>query len=167
MELFDNNGAEFSKCRQYRYVLWRIWDESKPSVMFIGLNPSTANESNDDPTIRRVKRFAADWGYGGVYMMNLFAYISTDPKQLLFKSHEKIGYKNNNYLKEIAGKCDKIIFAWGSFIEAHERSKQIVNMFPKGKALVINGDGSPRHPLYVKADTIPINMSEPTKNNDA
>ncbi len=156
MELFDNNGAEFSKCGKYRYTLWRIWDKDKPLVMFIGLNPSTANESDDDPTIRRVKRFAADWGFGGVYMMNLFAYISTDPKKLLFNPHEKIGYKNNNYLKEIAGKCEKIIFAWGSFSEAHVRSKEVIEMFPQAHVLKINNNGSPKHPLYIKADTVPV-----------
>ena len=68
MNLFgphDGNGAVFSPDRIYRYVLYRVWDEAKPRVMFIGLNPSTADESVDDPTIRRCKRFAADWGYGG------------------------------------------------------------------------------------------------------
>ncbi|MCH7724433.1 MAG: DUF1643 domain-containing protein [Bacteroidetes bacterium] len=156
MELFDNNGAEFSEGRKYRYVLWRIWDNNKPLIMFIGLNPSKANEEKTDNTITRVKRFAFDWGYGGVYMMNLFAFVSTDPKKLLFRSHEKIGYFNNNYLKQIAEKCDKIIFAWGSFKEAQERSIEIIKMFPEGQALIINSDGSPRHPLYVKANTIPV-----------
>jgi len=65
------SGAEFSECRKYRYALWRIWDKSKPLVMFIGLNPSTANENVDDPTIRSVCRMTKNNGYGGVYMMNL------------------------------------------------------------------------------------------------
>ena len=123
--------------------------------MFIGLNPSTANKTSNDPTIRRVKRFAADWGFGGVYMMNLFAYISTDPKKLLFREHEKIGYQNNNYLKQIASKCEKVIFAWGSFSAAHVRSKQIIEMFPQAYVLKINNNGSPKHPLYVRANTNP------------
>ena len=66
------SGAEFSPDRKYRYALWRIWDKSNPLIMFIGLNPSKANELKDDPTIRRVRRFAFDWGYGGVYMINYF-----------------------------------------------------------------------------------------------
>ena len=75
-------GAQFTEDRQYRYALWRIWNEDKPLVMFIGLNPSTANEYKNDPTIRRVMRYAADWGYGGVYMMNLFAWVTPYPKEL-------------------------------------------------------------------------------------
>ena len=78
----DDTDAIFSVCRNYRYVLWRIWDNSKPKVMFIGLNPSTANEEIDDPTIRRVKSLAKNWGYGGVYMLNLFTYVTAYPEQL-------------------------------------------------------------------------------------
>ncbi len=67
MDLFnqENNGAIFSECKKYRYLLWRIWDRSKPLVMFIGLNPSIADGETDDPTIRRCKAFVRSWGYGG------------------------------------------------------------------------------------------------------
>lgn len=155
MDLFGKNlnGAQFSGCRNYRYALWRIWDESKPLVMFIGLNPSTANEATDDPTIRRVKRFASDWGFGGVYMMNLFAYVTPYPEELK-KCNDPLG-DNDGWLEKIAEKCDKIIFAWGSFEEATERAKDIMQRFD-GYALIINKDGSPRHPLYVKADIEPV-----------
>ena len=157
MDLFDeiDNGAEFSRCRNYRYALWRIWDKNKPIVMFIGLNPSSANESCDDPTIRRVKRFAFDWGFGGVYMMNLFAYVTPYPEELK-KCVDSLG-DNNSWLKKINLKCDKTIFAWGSFNEATERAKEVVEMFD-GYALVINKNGTPRHPLYVKADIEPVPM---------
>lgn len=154
MDLFNSTGAIFSECRKYRYALWRVWEDSKPFVMFIGLNPSTANEETDDPTIRRVKRFAWDWGYGGVYMMNLFAWVTPDPFEL--KSvPDPIG-KNNDWLKKISRSCNEVIFAWGSFDEAKARSKEVTVMFENSKALVINKDGSPRHPLYVRADTKPI-----------
>lgn len=68
----NSKGAEFSECRKYRYVLWRRWDWKGygNQVMFIGLNPSTADETEDDPTIRRCIRFAKDWGYSGLLMMN-------------------------------------------------------------------------------------------------
>jgi len=75
-------GAEFSDCRKFRYALWRTWDKDKPLIMFIGLNPSTANETDSDPTIRSVGRIAKSNDYGGFYMMNCFPYISTDPKGL-------------------------------------------------------------------------------------
>ena len=75
-----NKGAEFSPCQKYRYKLWRIWDNTLPLVMFIGLNPSTANEINDDHTVSNVGKIAKSNGYGGFYMMNSFPFISTDPK---------------------------------------------------------------------------------------
>ena len=152
-DLFNqmDNGAVFSECRKYRYALWRIWNKNRQLVMFIGLNPSDADESFDDPTIRRVKRFAFDWGYGGVYLMNLFAHITPNPGELE-KSFNPI---NDKWLVDIAAKCDRIIFAWGSFEEAQERGKEIIKMFD-GYALSINKDRSPRHPLYVKKDVKPV-----------
>lgn len=154
MDLFsqEDNGALFSECKKHRHALWRIWDQNKPLVMFIGLNPSTANEHTDDPTIRRVKKFAADWGYGGVYMMNLFTYVTAYPEELI-----KCGDPNYSVLRVMADKCEKIIFAWGSFKEAEDRGREVINMFD-GYALVINSNGSPRHPLYVKADVVPVKM---------
>lgn len=145
----ENNGAKFSDCGKHRLLLWRIWDESKPLIMFIGLNPSTANANTDDPTIRRVKAMANSWGYGGVYMMNLFTYISTDPKQL------NIEHGNSEdcdwYLETTATMVDKIIFAWGNF-EVLGRDKEVKGMFPNSYALHINKNGSPKHPLYVRSD---------------
>lgn len=158
MELFDNNGAEFSKCRKYRYALWRIWDKNKPFVMFIGLNPSKANEEKTDNTITRVKGFAFNWGYGGVYMLNCFPYISTNPDNLKDNGNTA---KNDYWLYKIANKCDKIIFAWGAFKIVKElgRDKELIKMFPNAEALIINKDGTPRHPLYVKADVIPMTFN--------
>jgi hypothetical protein len=78
------SGAEFSECRKYRYVLWRrwAWEGYANQVMFIGLNPSTADEREDDPTIRRCVRFAKDWGYSGILMMNAFAFRATQPADM-------------------------------------------------------------------------------------
>lgn len=153
-DLFGNSGAEFSKDRKYRYALWRIWDESLPKLMVIGLNPSTANETKTDATITRVKGFATSWNYGGFYMMNLFAYVTPYPEELQ-KCSDPLG-DNDGWLEKIAPKCSKVIFAWGNFKEAQERSKQVIKMFPDAYALILNKDGTPRHPLYVKADTIPV-----------
>ena len=146
--LFDDqsSGAEFSGDYKHRYALWRIWDESKPLVMFIGLNPSTANETTNDPTIRRVIGMAKQWGFGGVYMMNCFTYVSTDPNELV---KDKDLEWNNRRLLHIARRCQEIVFAWGAFEAAKERGQELAAMFPKAKALIINQDGSPRHPLYV------------------
>jgi len=151
LDLFtnENAGAIFSESKNYRYVLWRKWDETKPAVMFIGLNPSTANENEDDPTIRRVKRFAFDWGFGTVYMLNLFAYVTAYPEELK-KCNDPIG-DNDNWLKEYAKKSDQIVFSWGSFSESKERAIKVIEMFPNSKCLVKNRDGSPKHPLYISA----------------
>lgn len=151
---FDLYGAKFSKCGKYRYALWRTWDESKHHLLFIGLNPSTANATSDDPTIRRVKRFGLELGYGGVYMCNLFALISTDPNALLTHP-DPIGAMNDKYISKLHSMTDKTIFAWGSFPQAKERAKEITEKYD-GYALKINADGSPAHPLYLKKDLKPI-----------
>lgn len=156
---YDNDGAIFSTCRKYRYALFRLWNLNEPLVMFIGLNPSTANEHDNDPTIRRVMKFAFDWGYGGVYMMNLFPLVSTDPAALSnFYSpfHDIEDAENIKWLEKAYDKCEEVIFAWGAFPQAQKKAEQVIKMFPSAKALEINQDGSPRHPLYVKGDRIPI-----------
>lgn len=156
MLLFENNvsGAQFSPCGVYRYALWRKWDLSKPLIMFIGLNPSTATAEMDDPTIRRVKNFAKDWGYGGVYMANLFAMISPYPKDLL-TCGDPIA-DNDRWLSHYSKYCKDILFAWGNFKEAAKRSKEVIEMFPNAVCLGKNKDGSPKHPLYISASTKPI-----------
>ena len=96
-------GATFSPCRTWRYSLWRIWQPGKPYVVFIGLNPSTATEVEDDPTIRRCIRYAQDWDYGGLYMLNVFALRSTDPKALYRHSDPK-GPDNSNAEGALVGR---------------------------------------------------------------
>lgn len=149
----QDSGALFSDCGKYRFVLWRTWDDNKPKIMFIGLNPSTANEETDDPTIRRVKNFSHSWGFGGLYMLNLFTFVSSNPEDL--KICSKPDFLADWYLKVYQDQVEKIIFAWGSFPEASQRAERVIQMFPQGYALVINKDGSPRHPLYVKGDVKP------------
>lgn len=150
----NDNGAHFSEDRKYRYALWRIWDDSKPLAMFIGLNPSTANENAADPTIRRVSDMVEKWGYGGFYMMNLFAIVSPYPK-VLKTDPDPLG-DNDGWIEKVAPKCQLVVFAWGNFKEAEERAKAVKRMFPNAHALHINKNGSPKHPLYCRKDTKPI-----------
>lgn len=153
----DNSGAYFSLYRNRRYVLWRIWDRTKPMIMFIGLNPSDANELQNDPTVRRVIDFSRKWGYGGVYMLNLYPMVSSNPKNVNFDKITKLAMaKNDAYLNFIGRKCKDIIFAWGAHKGIEERAKVVIDMFPQGKALWINKDGSPKHPLYIHSSVIPI-----------
>jgi hypothetical protein len=154
MNLFNTGGAKFDVSGKYRYMLWRIWDEEKPFIAFIGLNPSKADSDNDDPTIRRVKKFAYDWGYGGVFMLNLFALVTPYPKEL--KECEDPIADNDKYLREITKRCKDVLFCWGNFPEAKERARDVIKMFPDAMALIVNKDGTPRHPLYVPGDVKPV-----------
>lgn len=160
-EMFEDNGATFSECRNYRYALWRIWDAEKPLVMFIGLNPSTANETEADPTIESVKRISRFNGYGGFYMMNCFAYVATKPEDL--KHNPMSDEWNNNMLTVIAGKCKDVVFAWGNFkvVTDTGRNDELIEMFPNAKTLKKNKNGSPKHPLYCKSESelIPFNTN--------
>ena len=123
--------------------------------MFVGLNPATTNETADDPTIRRVISLAKIRGYGGVYMLNCFPYVTTNPADLREFGNTDL---NNDWLYETAPLCEEIIFAWGSFAVVKElgRDVELTTMFPTAKALIINKDGSPRHPLYVPSSVVPV-----------
>ena len=155
----DNNskysGAEFSKCRKYRYTLWRTWDESKPKIMFLGLNPSTADETKNDPTVTRCINYSKLWGYGGMYMMNIFAYRTTYPVELK-KQLDPIGPDNNNWIKKISKSVDKCVGAWGNDGEFLDRSIEIKGIVKNLFCLKINGSGEPAHPLYLKSNLKPI-----------
>ena len=93
------SDASFSKDRIHRYTLYRVWNEELPKVLFIGLNPSTATETKNDPTIRRCMGYAKDWGYGSYIMGNIFAFRSTDPKNLR-KTHDPIGSETDHSTDE-------------------------------------------------------------------
>lgn len=154
MNLFENNGAAFSICKKHRLYLWRIWNPKEPLLMFIGLNPSTANGDTDDPTIRKITAICKHNGYGGFYMTNLFTFISTDPNQLdmVLGNHET----SDDILKNIRGKCQSVVCAWGNF-KVIGRDEQVKKMFPKALALKINANGSPKHPLYCKNESNFVN----------
>jgi hypothetical protein len=151
-------GAVFSSCRKYRYVLWRVWDKHKPMAVFIGLNPSTANETTNDPTITHIAKIVKSWNYGGFYMLNLFAIISPDPEVLTLRSIDLQG-DNEKWMELVTQRSSKIIFAWGAFKEAKARAKIITERFPDAEVLGFNNDGSPWHPLF-KPVTSPIKFSQ-------
>lgn len=152
-------GANFSIGGDHRYSLWRIWNNSKPKVIFIGLNPSTANESVDDPTIRKVKKFANDWGYGGVHMMNLFTQVTPYPNELRLHDDDQI-IQNRNRVIALAEQenIKLIVFAWGNFKEATEQGRYFADCL-NGYCLGQNKNGSPKHPLYIHSKTQPIKFN--------
>lgn len=146
MNLFDNNtGAEFSKCGKYRYKLWRIWNTDLPKAMCIGLNPSTANVNKNDATINNLIRILSKLGYGGFYMMNLFAWISSKPEDLL-TCEDPLG-ENEGKLKEVEAICNDVIVCWGNFKQAGDRIKKVLPNYPNAKCLGFNKNGTPFHPL--------------------
>ncbi len=105
MECNLKTDAKLSNCRNYRFALWRTWDESKPFAMIIGLNPSTADEVENDPTITRCINFAKSWGYGGVCMANLFAYRATEPS-VMKSQNDPVGADNDVWLANLAKKTN-------------------------------------------------------------
>lgn len=136
--------ALFSECGKYRYYLMRQWCD-KPMAMCIGLNPSTATASDDDATISALKRLLEPLGYGGVYMCNLFAWISTEPEDLR-TTPNPVG-ENDEWLDIIRGKCQHVVFAWGSFKQAEYRAKKIIYKFPDAYVFGKTPKGQPLHPL--------------------
>jgi hypothetical protein len=140
-------SAELSNCRTYRYSLSRIWDKSKPYVLFIGLNPSTADENKDDPTIRRCINYAKDWGYGGLKMVNLFAYRATLPSDLK-KHNNPIGVDNDKYITKLSKNSGETIVAWSDDGDYLNRDKEVLKLIKKPMCLNINKSGQPSHPLY-------------------
>ena len=149
------NTAKLSACRQDRFALWRTWDESLPRVMFIGLNPSTADENTDDPTLVRCMNFAKAWGYGGVCTANLFAYRATQPADMK-KAADPVGARNDYWLRKLARDAALVVAAWGNDGAFLERSAQVRAMLPGLQCLKVNGSGEPAHPLYQRADVTPI-----------
>lgn len=105
--------AVISPCSKYRYALYRNWDDSLPSVMFIGLNPSTADAVDDDPTINKCIKYAQSWGYGSLVMANLFAYRSSNPNHLKTEV-DPVGPDNDAWLEKLAAQTNLIIAAWGN-----------------------------------------------------
>lgn len=146
--------AVFSPCRQYRYVLRRAWNSDLPECMFIGLNPSTADETLDDPTIRRCIRYAFDWGYGGLLMTNLFAYRATDPN-IMKAAADPVGAENNAYIKGYAIECGVVVAAWGTDGIHMNRASEVRQLLPQLHYLRLTKDGHPGHPLYLPKTLTP------------
>lgn len=145
-----NKSAIFDDDRKYRYLLTRVWDEQKPKAMCIGLNPSTANEENNDRTIGKLINILSNAGYGGFYMTNLFALISPYPDDL--RKYPDPVRDNDKWIQYARQECNDVIFCWGAFKQATYRAKRICEVFGT-TALCFgkNANGSPKHPLFLKS----------------
>ena len=161
-DLFGGTGAEamergavFSPCRRYRYALHRVWEPASGVAMFVGLNPSTADEKADDPTIRRCIAFARAWGYGALCMTNLFAYRATDPADMK-KAPDPIGWENDSTLSAWAHDAGVVVAAWGAHGTYKRRDQSVRLLVPGLHYLRLTKDGHPGHPLYLPKNLQPV-----------
>ena len=148
----------FSPCRKYRYTLHRrvgFMFDSAGTGAFVGLNPSTADEHIDDPTIRRCVAFARDWGYRDLLMLNLFAFRATKPKDMLAAA-DPIGPQNDETLRLVASEAQLVVAAWGAHGSHLEREAAVCKMLPTMHALRLTKDGHPAHPLYLPKTLRPV-----------
>lgn len=153
------NYAVYSKCEKYRYFLARYWDMTKPVLVMIMLNPSTATERQNDPTVQRCETRARTNDYGGLVIINIFAYRATDPKNMR-AAGDPVGPYNNKFIKQYldlsaihdAGKYD-IICGWGTHGTFKDRAADVFKMFASHgiapRAFRWTKGGHPQHPLYL------------------
>jgi len=124
--------------------------------MFVGLNPSKADENDNDNTVSRCQKFAFDWGYGSLWMMNIFAYCATDPTDML-SAKDPVGIENNKYLKCASNWADIIIACWGNDGNHLNRALDVESLL-KNKLWCLKRtlQGEPAHPLYLPGNLKPI-----------
>ena len=141
----------------YRYLLWREWNNSNRTISFIMLNPNRADASFNDPTITRCINFAKSWGYGRLEVVNLFAYRTPKPS-LLKQAAEPIGKDNDRYILESVERCDRVILAWGNHGLWQKQDLYTLELLKNHNhlySLGITKRGCPRHPLYLRSTIKP------------
>lgn len=157
------SGAKFSPCRRYRYVLWRTWDPSKAVLVFLMLNPSTANEEDDDATTKKIMRIVANQGYGGIRIVNLFAVRHRNP-EILLEMADPIGPDNDRTLREEIARGRTIVCAWGNggtgklraLVKLRAIKVMRLLMGAETRALSVTQDGEPGHPLFLSDESVPV-----------
>lgn len=154
-------SACISPCGKYRYSLSRPSTIDNPTArpaVFCMLNPSTADATTDDPTIRRLRGFARDWDCAGIIVVNLYALRATNPRELRTAS-DPIGPENDDYLFQVAHENRDVVCAWGKNARS-DRVSRALDIFRAARArtwcLALSKDGTPKHPLYLRADLKPF-----------
>lgn len=155
----EHGPAAFDPTRRYRYTLKRIWAAERRNVAWIGLNPSTADERQLDPTLRRVLGYSQAWGYGSFTMLNLFAYRATDPMQMR-RAFDPIGPDNNDHIVHEIHVASAVIACWGSHGDFLSRGAEVKEMIQREGIplyyLSLTKAGNPGHPLYLRKDLLPV-----------
>lgn len=150
--------ARFSRCKRFRYDLTRTWDESKGTCSFICLNPSTATEVVNDPTVTRCINYAMSWGYGRFVMLNAYAFRSTDPAGLK-TIDDPVGAENDYWIDYWAQRSKVVVAAWGIHC-ADDRQAVIKGLVPDLHYLRKTKSGAPGHPLYLPRTLTPRPFTE-------
>ena len=151
------SDAVFDPTGTYRYRLSRTWAVERPIVGFVMLNPSTADAVVDDPTIRRCIGFARRWGYGGIVVVNLFAYRATVPR-ILRTVPDPVGPENDAHLLRAQSECERLVLAWGVHGKQGGRDRTVLELLDGGgplDCLGVTREGHPRHPLFLPRDVRP------------
>lgn len=152
---FAGSSAVFSDDMTYRYSLTRAWNILGGRCVFIGLNPSTADEIKNDRTVSLCISHAKSWGYGAFTMLNVFAYRSRDPKAL-YAIDDPVGPENDEWIVKEIRNAAIIIAAWGVQGTYKNRNEEIEKLVPQLHCIGMTKDGIPRHPLYVRKDAKPM-----------
>jgi hypothetical protein len=151
--------AVYSDCERYRYLLTRVWEPGGAQALFVMLNPSTATEAQNDPTVERCERRARALGFGAFRVCNIFAWRDTDPKAMR-RAADPVGPENDAAIRESCFWADTIICAWGTHGAHLGRGKAVENLMrATGRPLHHLGltqEGHPRHPLYIGYGTGPV-----------
>ena len=149
-------AAVMDQAREYRYLLTRIWDPSRLPLVWVMLNPSTADAFSEDPTIRRCLSFAQREGAGGLVVVNLVGLRSTDPRALLHHA-DPVGRHNDVFIRQ-AVRMGRVVAAWGAAGVQHNRGAHVTEtLTARGvplSCLGVTSTGQPRHPLYVPGSAL-------------
>jgi hypothetical protein len=153
------SGAKFSRCRRWRYLLWRRWDAGRPVANFLMLNPSTADALQLDPSCTRARNYAERWGYGALVVTNIFAWRATDPLEMK-SARDPVGAGNDAAIVRAAREASLVVCAWGNHGEHLERARVVTALLRKEGVplhyLRMNGAGHPAHPLYLPGALAPL-----------
>jgi hypothetical protein len=166
LSIAEDGGADDSPCGCYRYRLWRRWDPDRPTVLFVMLQPSTAEPTTDDQTLQRCVAFARRWGAGAVTVCNLYAWRTNNPRHLRHAKPWMVGDRNNEVICAAAQATDRIVAAWGARPDARDtRPTEVFDLLVENDrtvwALALTQHGQPRHPTRVHWDIEPEIFSGP------
>ncbi|MEM9318621.1 MAG: DUF1643 domain-containing protein [Pseudomonadota bacterium] len=151
--------AIYSACERYRYMLTRVWDLEGQKALFIMLNPSTATEAQNDPTVERCERRARALGFGAFRVLNIFAWRDTDPKAMRAAT-DPVGPANDEAITDSLDWADQVICAWGTHGAHLDRGKAVEALLRTSNRplyhLGLSKEGHPKHPLYIGYKVTPM-----------